>query len=232
MPGRIPIIIASFGRSDLLRQSLTSLFAAESGATADQCRVIVVDNGSGAETRAVLSEFQGCIDDTVLLKTNKGKPNAWNLGAAMCYQLCTALDEDLPDYFVFCDSDVEYLPGWFPKLLDTYQIFEADDPQFAILSAYQNAVGPHKIKIVNVGTKAIQIRRYPPGCCWMISRRNFEQIGVFDSNILIRGVDTEYTRKAWHAGFKNGVVIPTLVKHMGVQQRTWDLVSGDPIYFK
>jgi GT2 family glycosyltransferase len=228
---RIPIVISSFGRSELLHLSLSSLFDAKSGANGFDSRVIVVDNGSGKETRDVLRHFEGCIDELILLKINKGKPNAWNIGIALSYQLCTVLDEDLPDYFILADSDVEYLPNWFPELVAVYKTFETEIQNFAILSAFQNVVGPHKIKIRAKGDKFIQLRRYPPGCCWMISRKAFEQIGFFDSDRLIRGVDTEYCKKSWAAGFQNAVVSPTLVKHIGEKQRTWDLVSGESIYY-
>lgn len=226
----IPIIIVNFGRSEILKRSLTYFRESMLGEQLAY-RLIIVDNQSQDTTWKVMAEFRDLISDLIVLRDNKGKPWAWNVGIAHCYQLCMALGEELPDRFVLCDSDLEYYKNWLGRMDETYNAF-ADLP-LGILSGFLTEVGQHKVQKAERGDQAMQIRRYPPGCCWMMSRKCLETVGLFDTRILIRSVDTSYCRRVWQAGFKNGVVAPgTVVQHLGEGSRTWDLVTGKTIYIK
>lgn len=236
--GYVPIIICSYGRSKILYDSLTSLRESinnqENKKGLPRMRVILVDNGSGEETRSVINAFRDILDDIVLLKENKGKPNAWNLGISMCYNLCTKVGEIVPNYFILCDSDVGFSSTWFAELYKTFVASERHEHfkgKLALMSGFQNIVGKHKIKLVEVDGRTVQERRYPPGCCWIMARRAFETLGLFDSDLLIRGIDTAYCKKAWAAGWSCAVITPTVVSHLGADHRTWDLTSGKSIYF-
>jgi GT2 family glycosyltransferase len=222
---RVPIIIVNYGRADIFKQSLTSLFQSDFLDHELHPRVIVIDNEPSDATRDAMFFFKYRINDMVFLLENKGKPHAWNLGISMVYQLCVANGEQLPDYFVFCDSDIVYFKDWFHKMVGTCEAFS--DLPIGILGGFMNDVGEHKIRRKRKKGYQIQVRRYIPGCCWIIPRFALEKIGMFDSAIKIRGVDTTYCQRAWRMGFTNGVVSPqTVVKHIGEGLRTWDLVQG------
>lgn len=226
MTPRIPIIIAVWGRKDLTYQTLKSLF--ECTQEEEGFRVIVIDNNSSQATKSVLLSFAPQIDELVFLKTNLGKPHAWNLGAAIAYQRSLFNEDQHPDKFVFCDNDLEFTPGWLTQMRNTYDAWE--DFPLGVLSGWLNEVGRHKVDVQTKSGARLQLRAHPPGCCVMVSRKVVEAIGLFDSSVLIRGVDTAYNRRATAAGFKNGCVYPdSVVKHMGENSRTWNVKTGDLI---
>lgn len=222
------IVICSFGRSKLLFNTLSSLF--ENTGDLDSYRLIVVDNGSRRETLNVLYGFQDKIDELILLGRNAGKPYSWNLGISTVYTLDAIEGDSLPDYFVLCDSDIEFTPGWLTKMLHIYKLFE--DLPLGVLSGYLTNVGEFKRERFEREGIKIDVRRHPPGCCWLVRRSVIEKVGLFSTNIKIRGVDTVYTRACWHNGYMNACVYPeSLVDHTGHEQRTWDLVTGFPTLF-
>lgn len=221
------IVMVSFGRPALLWKTLDSL---KENTEKDSYRLIVVDNGSLNEQRVKLAQRTE-IDELVLLGRNAGKPYSWNLGFLMSYNLCIADNDEKPDYFVFCDSDLEFSKEWLPTMMEVYKKYE--HLPLGVLSGYLNTVGEFKVDRVN-STEELEIRRHPPGCCLMVSRKVIEAVGLFDSKIKIRGVDTAYTARLWRAGYKNACIRNRgeLVKHTGEKQRTWELISGKPIYKK
>lgn len=192
----------------------------------DSYRLILVDNGSDEGLRAKLSQRTE-IDELVLLGRNAGKPYSWNLGFLMCYNLCAADGDEIPDYFVFCDSDLEFTPGWLQKMLEIYK--RNEHLPLGVVSGYLNACGEFKID-AQASQSDLQIRRHPPGCCWIVKREVIESVGLLDSKAKIRGIDTAYTKRLWREGYKNACVVPSLVKHTGENQTTWELISGTPIY--
>lgn len=222
---KVAIVIVSYGRPKLLTQTLDSLSA---NTDPNLYRLIVVDSGSDAKVRQMLSTRDD-IDELVLLKRNAGKPYAWNYGFLSTYNICENEGDELPDYFVFCDSDLYFKPGWLPKFLDIFKRHEYLN--LGTVSAYAVPCGEFKIDKTKSDNE-VQARRHPPGCCLMINRKTVEAVGLFDSKVKIRGVDTSYTRRLWSAGYINMVLVEGLVEHTGTNQRTWELVSGKSIYFK
>jgi len=101
------VIIPTFNRLGLLRQTLASVWGQEFSGH----EVIVVDDGSTDGTAGYLRSLGGRV--RVLQQDNRGPGAARNLGAALA----------TGDYLAFLDSD----DVWFPWTLETYrQVIEAN----------------------------------------------------------------------------------------------------------
>ena len=105
----IAIIIVSFGRSELLKQTLESLFKTREKTN---YKLYVIDNCSGQQTQDVLIKYKTRIDHLVLLNINRGKPYAWNLGVALSKLRCKVMSSLEPEYYLFCDYDLLFHDKW------------------------------------------------------------------------------------------------------------------------
>lgn len=220
----VAIVMVTFGRDMLLNRTLKSLFA-----TIDdqQCSVTIVDNGSQDRVKQTLLRYQPHIDQLVLLRENRGKPYAWNLGAQVAREQCKVNGVEPPTYYLFCDSDLEFKPGWLPVMLETYA--QHKELPLCGLSGY---VWPPQLQSAEQRqgkTRAILVHRFPPGCCVLIAANTFDKLGPWDTKRLIRTVDTSFFREAHRQGWYNGSVCPnSVIEHIGAKQRTWRIDTGAP----
>lgn len=99
MRGDIPvsIILPTYNRAELLPRSLASVL----GQTDGDFELIVIDDGSGDDTAAVVASFADERIRYVKLPRNRGVSGARNAG----------LDLARGTYIAFQDSDDEWLPG-------------------------------------------------------------------------------------------------------------------------
>jgi len=221
---KLAIIIVSFGRFQLTKQTLTSLF--DCGID-NETSVIVVDNGSQPELVQMLVGFRDKIDHLILLKENMGKPYALNLGIAAANEPCIVTGKMPPDYYLFCDSDLLFLPNWKSRLVQTYE--EHKDLPLCALSAV--VWSSHPITNIRKGaTTEINVTpRWPAGCCLLVSKEALAKNGLWDTRRYIGTVDTSWLRNACNRGFVHGVVHPVgLVRHTGISQRSWDITNHQP----
>lgn len=222
----IAIIIVSFGRSKLLKQTLESLFATREKTN---YKLYVVDNASGQQTLDVLIKHKNRIDHLVLLNKNQGKPYAWNLGVSIAKERCKVLKASAPDYYLFCDNDLLFHQNWQQVLLDTYEEHRQNH-KLCGLSAVIWPPHLENAKVMGTNPKTqMSVYRYPPGCCVLMSKEAYSDIGNWDTTRLIRTVDTSYFRNAFEKGYINGSVYPTtLVEHTGAKFRSWHNGTGKP----
>ena len=224
----IAIIIVSYGRSELMEKTLKSLIT--NGLDKSQMTLTIIDNGSQQHTIDVLIKYHKYIDNLVLLNENKGKPYAWNLGARIVQEKCIVKNLKLPQYFLFCDNDILFKENWNIKLCTAYKEYK-DLP----LCGLSGMVWPTHMftELKNNAIAKINIVRFPPGCCILMSVEAFKANGDWDTNKLIRTVDTSYFRKAFQRGYKNASIYPeSVIEHTGRQQRSWAINNGKPRYIK
>ena len=214
----------TFGRIILTKRTLDTLF--DSGYDPKEVTVTVVDNGSQSETVALLASYRGDIDNLVLLCENRGKPYAWNLGAHVAQEQCRATNTKPPQYFLFCDNDLDFKPGWHKKLVAAYE--EHKNLPLCALSGIRWPA--HKLEGLQQGKNTqINVVRFPPGCCLLISVEAFKANGLWDTRRLIRTVDTRYFRNAQNHGYKNASIHPnTVIDHTGRASRSWHIQTGKP----
>lgn len=106
---KLTVIIPTFNRATLLRQTLRSLEEAERPSGLD-FRVTVVDNNSKDETRAVVEECQVKLDIEYLFEARQGKSRSLN----------TAIENADGDLIGMIDDDEEVAANW---LVEIAQVF-------------------------------------------------------------------------------------------------------------
>lgn len=224
----VAVILVSWGRSELLETTLASYFK-----TVDPKRasLTIVDNGSEQSTIEVLMRYRSRIDNLVLLNENLGKPAALNIGVGASLQEVRKLDYKKPEYFLFCDSDLEFKPNWLPIMVMSYDEHRIlnDGRPLGGLSGYVHS--PHQLNLDNGKNTTINIIKYPAGCCLMMSTEVLLKNGQWDTRRMIGTVDTSYLRNMNSRGFGSGAVYPaTLIHHTGKKHRTWHLATRKPKY--
>lgn len=95
LPRLVSVIIGTYNRPDTLRVALASIRALEGPDL--KFEILVGDNGTAPETRAVVEEFGGIYDQT----TVRGCPAARNL----------AMKRATGEFIAFLDDDDAWLPG-------------------------------------------------------------------------------------------------------------------------
>jgi len=228
---KLAIIICSFGRSDLLSETLSSLEA-----TTDRRHysLFVVDNASGQLVQDVLEYHKKNIDFLAKLNVNAGKPYALNLGALIANNLMLDSREKniarKPSMYLFCDSDIEFTEGWYDKMMNTFITYHNYDfgqgKKFGCLSGFLYRPTGNKM---NLEGYEVYIKPFPPGCCMLMPRFVYEDVGQFDQRRLIRTVDTSYYKVMRSKNYIVGAISPSVILHRGKNRRSWELRSGKPI---
>lgn len=218
------VIIVSFGRTALIKRTLDTLL--NSGFDSGQVTITVVDNGSQPETVALLVGYRDRINNLVLLNRNRGKPYALNLGACVAQERCRVVEIEPPEYFLFCDSDLDFKPDWHKKLTAAY----AEHAELPLCGLSGMRWPSHKLDNLQTGpTTQINVVRFPPGCCVLMSAKAFRANGPWDTGRLIRTVDTCYFRNAQRRGWMNASIHPdSVIEHTGRTSRTWHIQTGKP----
>lgn len=224
----VAVVMVSWGRAKLLDATLASYFQ-----TFDPQRVslTVVDNGSEQQTLDILFKYRSRIQKLILLNENLGKPAALNVGVGASLQEVRKLGYQRPEYFLFCDSDIEFKPGWLPRMVTSYQEHQIlkDGRPLGGLSGYVHA--PHQLILHDGKTTKINVLKYPAGCCLMMSREVLLKNGQWDTRRMIGTVDTSYLRNMFVRGYANAAVYPeSVIVHMGKRDRTWHLATRKPKY--
>jgi GT2 family glycosyltransferase len=224
--GKLPIIITTFNRSELTRLTLDSL---AKNTDPDKYSLAVIDNNSGFETQKVISEYQSYIDHWIKLPFNAGKGFAQNFGIRL-FDVKAHLDNlarpRLPRYYLLCDNDIEFMPGWIDTLVGTFEAFK-DKIKLGWLSGY---VYRHSRVTKKDGDFQIDINNYSPGCCVLLSREVYRIIGPFPEDRFIGAIDTTYLQLMTSKGFKNACIFPkSVIYHRGKSQRCWSLAKRTPI---
>jgi len=242
------IIICVFGRSELTRKSLQSLIDNTDGS---RYRLIIVDNGSGPQTQQVLRDFQNRINLLILSSQNHGKPYAWNLGFQAAETNCIFHSISPSEIYVFADNDVDYKKDWLNKMERVYERLRQRKEKIGIMSGFasrgakilreellhftkdgqsliddaSNILAPTTDRIETI---KVQMVKYPAGCNFMIGRDILLNEGLFNTDRLIRAVDTEYAKFLTLKGYRH-FIVPGMVNHLGEHQRTWKIGAQNEV---
>ena len=213
------LAMVNYGRSKLLRRTLESFYD-----TTDtkKTNIVLVDNGSKDPVRNVINDYAMRLNHIILLKENKGKPYGLNLA----YDFIKETHQS--EYVMFCDSDLEFMPGWYDKMISAFITFEKID-KIGTLSGF--SFKKESMEQLHHNGKQINIQFNPPGCTVMMNSKVFEKIGRWNESRLIRTVDTSYYKTVRAAGYKTAVMPYTVIDHTGVEQRSWESKTAKPIYF-
>jgi len=199
---KLSVIIPAYNCADTIGQQLDALMRQEWDAPWE---VIVADNGSTDDTRAVVERYQGKLPGLRFVDASQrsGAGHARNRGA----------EEASGDVFLFCDADDEVAEGWVTALgnalrevdfvASAHEPFKLSDPEVAKMRWCPQQ-------------KELQEYKYPPflphagGCGLGIKRFAHEAVGGFDESFY-KLQDTDYCWRVQLAGFKLHFVPDALI---------------------
>ncbi len=223
--------------------------------------IILVDNGSGDNTRQLISEFAEQNPEveieTVLLEKNYGTTVSRNLGIQKAAEEC--------GYVCILDSDTVINREAMTELVAVLD----EDPQNAITGpSMVNLAGEQQVTAKKIPTaflklcKAIPVRfiqkigerqekydfsdgkrSYPVGylisACWMIKKDLLEKIGPLDEKIFYSPEDVEYCVRTWQKGYrviycKNAQIIHAtqrISKKKLISRHNWEHIKGLCYFF-
>ncbi len=196
----ISIIIPVYNQLHYTKWCLDSLSVNKSL----DAQILVIDNGSSDGTAEYLTRRT---DVTVISnQQNLGCAGAWNQGVR----------ETVSEWLLFLNNDVLLSPSWLEELLAF-----AEDRGFDVVSpAIREGDYNYDINTYSrdfVGRMARFTREgVADGICFMVRRRVFETIGLFDENFRIgQFEDTDFFRRARAAGFCLGTTGRAFIHHFG-----------------
>jgi len=197
----VEIIIPVFNQLEFTRQCLESFFRCPPLASA---RLIVVDNGSGDGTAEYLKKFPQI--EVIHNAENLGCAAAWNQGFRVTKS----------NWIAILNNDVVLTPGWLDGLLAF-----AESEQLDIVSPALRE-GPLNYEIESYAREFVQaagsiIRPgVAHGVCFLVRRRVFESIGLFDENFRIgQFEDADFFQRARQAEFRLGSTGCSFMHHFG-----------------
>ena len=196
LAARVIAVVPTFRPADDVPGHLRSL--------AEQVdRVIVVDDGSGSKSEGVLAQLQRGGAHIIRLSVNSGIAAALNAGIR-------AALADGADFVVNTDQDTELPAGYVAECLSTFARANAVTRLGIVCTDKVNGAPsiPTWYSPENLGLvpEAIQSG-------FVISRECLEEAGLFDEELVIDCVDTEYCLRVRDHGFRIAVAADTDISH-------------------
>jgi len=213
--GLVSIVTLSWNAPEFTKAALASIRAH----TAEPYEVIVVDNGSGAETLAMLAEIDDPHVRVVYNATNRGFSGGNNDGIAHARG----------DYVILLNNDVIVTPGWADGLVDAFRRI----PGLGISAPRSNLVtGDQQLAEAKYGSEeellAFAAARRTEvwgkgyltdraiGFCWCISRTVLDQVGALDERFNLGNFeDDDYCMRVRAAGYWIYVCDDVFIHHFG-----------------
>lgn len=224
MPGplSVSVLICTFNRAALLRETLDSIRAVPS---VRPWSVVIVDNNSSDDTRAVVQDAASSFPVPLeyVFEPRQGKSHALNTGLERC-------DGDV---ILFTDDDVRVAPGWLDSACDALQaqpeldytggpvrpLWEAPPP--AWLDRTRGDLWG-ALAILDYGAEPFvfeERHRVPVGANMAVRRRLIERIGAFHPELgrkgrsLLGQEQAEFFARARAAAARGGYVPAMEVHH-------------------
>jgi len=213
----VSIVIPVYNQVDYTRICIESLLPTLTG----KYEIMVISNGSTDGTGDYLSKFPDI--KLVMNKENYGCPFAWNQG------VITSTGQ----WIAILNNDIILSKGWLEGLLEFAEKKGVD----IACPAYRE--GEYNYDIAEYSTEYIR-RMYPVsrmgvahGICFMVHRRVFDMIGLFDERLRIgQYEDADFFRRAKHAGFTLGITGRSFIHHFGSATQKSLQESGDIDYYE
>ncbi len=211
------IVTLSWNAPTFTKGALTSIRAF----TSEPYEVIVVDNGSGSETRAMLEAIDDPHVRVIYNATNRGFAGGNNDGIAAARG----------EHVVLLNNDVIVTAGWLDGLLDPF----ARIPTLGVSAPRSNKVAGHQlVPDARYGNEAEmhafaaerreRLRRTgyladrAIGLCLCVDRTVIDQIGGFDESFEIGNFeDDDFCLRVRAAGYDIYVCDDVFVHHFGSQ---------------
>lgn len=185
--------------------------------------VVVVDNASLEDPNEILrKEFPWCV--VLRSKTNEGWAGGNNIGIQHSLG-------DGAEYVILLNNDTVVSEDMVTRLIEAANAY----PEFGIIGPIINDMKyPDEVQTDGClfnrtdaegffQRKAIRIKRCSPpsvtevdivnGCCMIISRGVFDNIGLIDERFYLIHEESDFCLRAYKAGFRSGIIGEPLVWH-------------------
>lgn len=207
----IPIVIPTFNRLRLVKQTLESLYRST---PLKLYRLIVVDNGSTDGTY----EYLKTVDfiDTLVQETEKGPGPAKNRGVA----------EAEGDFLYISDSDMYFKAGWLLRLLECYE------PDMGVLGALGHPWWPTLGRRFVGGEPGVRaglevcFAEQQPGYSWFMRRSIWDQFGPLVAGKVYGEEDTEFCNRCKAYGYLIAHLKEEMVLHCGIKRADGSITYG------
>jgi glycosyltransferase involved in cell wall biosynthesis len=198
----VSVVVPTRNRAPLLRAALTSLLAQRAGSV--RYEVLVVDNGSTDDTKAIVTELSDTGRLRYFFEPRKGPSYARNRG----------VEESLAPIVAFADDDVQVSESWVVQVHSSMNRHSDVDcvggrvlpewprepPHWATTKSHW---GP--LALADYGPHPIRINLAHPLCLltanMAVRRSAITAVGGFDPRYL-RCQDHELQIRLWQAGFQ------------------------------
>jgi GT2 family glycosyltransferase len=208
------VIVVCWNSADVIGRCLRALLEQEYGSY----EIVVVDDGSEDQTRAVAERELAGRGTVVASAVNGGCPHARNLG----------LEHAKGEIVAFVDADGFAAPSWLREVVAAFgadrtiggvasTVFFADDP-LAINGAggTVNRQGWAADLAMNESYEWAELAGealYPMGCGMAVRREAIDQVGGFDDRMLNYYDDVDYGVRLWRAGYRVVVAGDAWIDH-------------------
>ena len=187
----VSVVIPAFNAADYLEEGLTSIFQQ----TYRPLEVIVVDDGSTDETRAVAAAHPAV---RYFYQLNSGPAAARNSGIKQCRA----------DYVAFHDADDICLPHRLETQMDLFLREQRLEVVFARIRSF---LEPGKMVAPELARPELLVPRMGFVSSMIVKRAVFERIGLFNEAYRI-GEDLEWLIRAQKAMLCSAVVTDVLIE--------------------
>ncbi len=201
------IIIPLYNRPDEIRELLDSL----TRQTYHNFEVLVIEDGSQQDARAIVQTFASSLQVRYFFKENTGQGFTRNFG----------FEQAIGDYFIIFDSDCLIPPQYLEQVdanLNTYgyDLYGGPDAASAAFTDVQKAISyamtsPFSTGGIRGKKKTLGGQFHPRSFNMGLSRKVYEKVGGF---IITRmGEDIEYSIRIIRSGFLSGLIPEAYVYH-------------------
>lgn len=195
----VTIVIPLFNQLTYTKICLESLKAT----VGERVRILLIDNGSTDGTVEYLADCTGV--SVISNPANLGCAGAWNQGVR----------ESDSEWVVILNNDVILAPGWLEGLVGyAEEGFDVVSPAIREGEYNYNISDYARDFVQRMG--GVARRGVADGICFMVRRRVFEEIGLFDEKFRIgQFEDADFYRRARIAGFRLGTTGRSFIHHFG-----------------
>ncbi|MGM0590515.1 MAG: glycosyltransferase [Halobacteriota archaeon] len=186
----VSVVVPVYNDPEGVRDTLESLVAQTY--PGDKHEVVVVDNNSTDDTRAVVRSF--CDEyDRVRLEVERDVQSSYaarNRG----------IEAARGDVLAFVDADMTVDPDWLEGVVEELEdgAYLACDVEL-YSSSPETLVGKYNRLTGFPVQRYVEQQGYAPTCCLVVRRSVFDEIGEFDSR-LISGGDSEFGNRVADSG--------------------------------
>lgn len=224
----LSIVICSYNREKFLPGALNSI--TKQTASPEIFDVVIINNNSTDNTETICKDFIAAnpnLNIKYFVETQKGLSAARNRG----------IRESTTDLIAFIDDDADITPAYVETAID----FFVDHPEIdamggKIIPVYETGHEPDwlskplwgLVTKVDWGnhTRKYPYSKYPAGASMVFRKNVFDEIGNFNTDLLLRSDDKFIFRQMENAG-KKFLYYPKLVAyhHIDAERVTYETVK-------